>query len=165
MNDHTRDYSVGPPIAGTPTGWQKERGPSNGWEHGTLRRAVVHGVALYNDGAFHESHDCFEIEWYNYGRGTTESAFLHGMVQVAAGAYKHFDFENDDGMRSLFRTALQYLADVPEDYYGVDLVDVRTTLRQSLSEPTTIDGWQLTLDRRCPEATADDYEYVDTLPD
>jgi len=30
------------------------------------------------------------------------------MVQVAAGAYKHYDFVDDDGMRSLFRTALQY---------------------------------------------------------
>ena len=56
MDDHTRDYTVGPPVAGDPTGWRADRGESNGWEHGTLRRAVVHGVRLYNAGAFHESH-------------------------------------------------------------------------------------------------------------
>jgi hypothetical protein len=57
MDDHTRDYSVGPPVAGDPTGWRADRASSNGWEHGTLRRAVVHGVRLYNAGAYHESHE------------------------------------------------------------------------------------------------------------
>jgi len=55
MDDHTRDDTVGPP-AGNPTGWRSD----GQWEHATLRRAVVHGVRLYNDGDFHESHDCFE---------------------------------------------------------------------------------------------------------
>ncbi|GAB6861235.1 DUF309 domain-containing protein [Haloplanus litoreus] len=163
MDDHTQDYSVGPPVSGDPTGWRADRGPSNGWEHGTLRRAVVHGVRLYNDGAFHESHDCFEDEWYNYGSGTTESAFLHGMVQVAAGAYKHVDFENDDGMRSLFETALQYLRGVPGDYYGVDVEEVRARLRAALDDPAVVDGWNIALDGERPEATAADYEYAEGL--
>jgi hypothetical protein len=163
MDNHTRDYTVGPPTSGDPTGWQADRGASNGWEHGTLRRAVVHGVRLYNAGAFHESHDCFEDEWYNYGSGTTESAFLHGMVQVAAGAYKHFDFENDDGMRSLFETALQYLHGVPDDYYGVDLVDVRATLRVALDDPTALHGWAITLDGERHDATEVDFRYAERL--
>ncbi|MFB6255644.1 MAG: DUF309 domain-containing protein [Haloplanus sp.] len=163
MDDHTRDYTIGPPVSGDPTGWRQDRGVSNGWEHGTLRRAVIHGVRLYNSGAFHESHDCFESEWYNYGSGTTESAFLHGMVQVAAGAYKHFDFENDDGMRSLFETALQYLHDVPDDYYGVDVLDVKTTLSNARNDPTVLDGWQIRLDGKRPEAESDDYEYAERL--
>ncbi|MEF8778158.1 MAG: DUF309 domain-containing protein, partial [Natronomonas sp.] len=104
-----------------------------------------------------------EAEWYNYGRGTTESAFLHGMVQVAAGAYKHFDFENDDGMRSLFETALQYLRDVPRDFYGVDLLSVRTKLTNALSEPETIGGWKISLDGEQPTARPIDYEYVERL--
>jgi predicted metal-dependent hydrolase len=162
VDDHTDDPDVGPPTSGDPTGWAAGRGVSNGWEHGTLRRAVVHGVRLYNDGAFHESHDCFESEWYNYGRGTTESAFAHGMVQVAAGAYKHFDFE-DDGMRSLFETALQYLYDVPPDYYGVDVLGVRTTLTNALEDPAVLAGWQIELDGRTPEARPTDYEYAERL--
>lgn len=160
MDDHTRDDAVGPPATGNPTGWDADRGT---WEHGTLRRAVIHGVRLYNAGEFHESHDCFEAEWYNYGRGSTESKFLHGMVQVAAGAYKHFDFENDDGMRSLFETALQYLHGVPNDYYGVDVLGVRTALTNALNDPTALDGWQIEVDGECPEARPEDYEHVEHL--
>ncbi len=170
MDEHTRDPTVEPP-AGNPTGWRPEGagdgvdaiGGSGAWEHATLRRAVVHGVRLYNAGEFHESHDCFEDEWYNYGSGTTESAFAHGMVQVAAGAYKHFDFENDDGMRSLFRTALQYLQGVPNDYYGVDLLDVRTTLTNALNDPTVLDGWKIRLDGATPTADRTDFEYAERL--
>ncbi|MBO4248229.1 DUF309 domain-containing protein [Halomicrobium sp. IBSBa] len=163
MDDHTRDHDVAPPISGNPTGWDQDRRASNGWEHGTLRGAVVHGVRLYNAGEFHEAHDCFEAEWYNYGQGTTESAFLHGMVQVAAGAYKHFDFENDDGMRSLFRTALQYLQGTPPDYYGVDVLDVRTVLTDALDDPTALHGWQIRLDDECPTASERDFEYAASL--
>ena len=163
MDDHTRDYTVGPPVSGNPTGWRADRGESNGWEHGTLRKAVVHGVRLYNAGAFHESHDCFEDEWYNYGAGSVESAFLHGMVQVAAGAYKHVDFENDDGMRSLFETALGYLRGVPADFYGVDVDDVRETLRRALEDPAVLDGWRIELDGQRATAYEADYEYVESL--
>ncbi|QSG05700.1 DUF309 domain-containing protein [Halapricum desulfuricans] len=161
MDEHTRDDSV-PPPEGAPTGWDPT---TRTWEHATLRRATSAGVRLYNDGAFHESHDCFEAEWYNYGRGTTESAFAHGMVQVAAGAYKHFDFENDDGMASLFETALQYLYGVPNDYYGVDILDVRTTLTNALADPTVLDGWRISLDGTRPRATSADYEYAESLDD
>ena len=157
MNDHTDDSTVEPPQSGTPTGWDPD---TEAWEHATLRRATVHGVRLYNAGAFHEAHDCFETEWYNYGRGHTESAFLHGMVQVAAGAYKHFDFENDDGMRSLFETALQYLYGVPDDYYGTDMLDVRTALTNARNDPDVLEGWQIQLDGRRPEARPVDYDYA-----
>jgi uncharacterized protein len=163
MTDHTRDYTVAPPISGEPTGWSPDRGESNGWEHGTLRRAVVHGVRLFNAEAFHESHDCFEAEWYNYGRGTTESAFLHGMVQVAAGAYKRADFDSDEGMRSLFGTALQYLGDVPEDYYGVDVREVRATLSAALEDPSRIDDWRIPLDGDRPVARSIDREFAASL--
>jgi len=159
MDDHTRDPTVGPP-SGEPTGWHPDR---RQWEHGTLRRATVHGVALYNSGEYHDSHDCFEDEWYNYGRGTIESKFLHGMVQVAAGAYKHVDFEDDDGMRSLFRTALQYFRGVPGDFYGVDLLEVRTVLTNALEEPTALRGWQIRLDGDSPVAGPEDIEYADSL--
>lgn len=158
MDEHTRDPSVEPPR-GNPTGWQAD----GQWEHATLRRAVVHGVRLYNSGAYHESHDCFEDEWYNYGRGNTESKFLHGMVQVAAGAHKHHDFEGDAGMRSLFTTALDYFVGVPNDFYGVDLLDVRTVLTNALSDSTAIHGWTIRLDGESPKARTEEFEYVAAL--
>ncbi|EMA45548.1 DUF309 domain-containing protein [Halobiforma nitratireducens] len=162
MTEHTTDPSVEPPPDRTepPTGWLASE---DRWKHATLRRATVHGVRLFNDGAYHESHDCFEDEWYNYGRGRTESAFLHGMVQVAAGAYKHHDFENDDGMRSLFRTALQYLRGTPNDYYGVDVLDIRTTVTNALEDPAHLEGWQIRLDGEHPLARPIDWEYAEGL--
>ena len=163
MDEHTQDETVGPPISGDPAGWNNRRSLSNGWEHGTLRRAVIHGVRLYNAGEYHEAHDCFESEWYNYGSGSTESAFLHGMVQVAAGAYKHVDFEDDCGMRSLFRTALEYLSGHPADYYGVDVINIRRTLRSALDDPTMIDGWKIKLDGERPVASGRDREYAERL--
>jgi hypothetical protein len=159
MDEHTRDPGVAPPL-GNPTGWRSD---VREWRHATLRRAVEHGVRLFNDGAFHESHDCFEDEWYNYGNGTVESAFLHGMVQVAAGAYKHFDFEDDGGMRSLFETALQYLHGVPEDFYGVDVADVRETLGEAIDDPGVLDGWKIAVDDHQPAAYPADYEYAERL--
>lgn len=163
MDDHTRDDTVGPPTSGAPAGWDAKRGPSNGWEHGTLRRATIHGVRLFNSGEYHESHDCFEDEWYNYASGSTESKFLHGMVQVAAGTYKHADFHDDDGMCSLFKTALQYLHGVPRDFYGVDVIDVRTKLTNARSDPSTIEGWQIRLDSEKPEAREQDFIYAEAL--
>jgi predicted metal-dependent hydrolase len=159
MDEHTADPSVAPPL-GNPTGWRRER---RVWEHATLRRATAHGVRLYNAGAYHASHDCFEDEWYNYGRGTTESAFLHGMVQVAAGAYKHHDFGDDAGMASLFRTALGYLADVPTDFYGVDVAGVRAALREALDDPSAIESWRIDLDGEPPTAREADFAYADAL--
>jgi predicted metal-dependent hydrolase len=158
MDDHTRADAVDPP-AGDPAGWRAD----GQWEHATLRRAVVHGVCLFNVGEYHDSHDCFEDEWYNYGRGTTESSFLHGMVQVAAGAYKHVDFENDDGMRSLFTTALEYLSDAPNDYYGVDVLAVRTAVTNALNDPSAIEGWQIRLDDGYPTADDASFEYAADL--
>ena len=161
MDEHTRDPTApSPPASRAPTGWDEAAGR---WEHGTLRRATYHGVRLFNVGEYHESHDCFEDEWYNYGRGTLESQFLHGMVQVAAGVYKRVDFEDDDGMDSLFRTALQYLHGVPTDFYGVDVLEVRTVLTNARHDPSLVDDWQLTIDGEQPEATAVDLEYAADL--
>jgi predicted metal-dependent hydrolase len=84
-------------------------------------------------------------------------------VQVAAGAYKHFDFEDDDGMRSLFRTALQYFQGVPRDYYGVDVLEVRTVLTNALEDPRVLHGWAITLDGEVREAGAEDFAYAESL--
>jgi predicted metal-dependent hydrolase len=159
VDDHTRDPSVAPPL-GNPTGWREAE---RRWEHATLRRAVEHGVRLYNARSFHEAHDSFEAEWYNYGRGSVESAFLHGMVQVAAGAYKHFGYDDQAGMRSLFGTALEYLSELPDDFYGVDLAEVRARLRAALDDPSSLQGWRIPLDGHRPTAYPADYEYVEGL--
>lgn len=111
------------------------------------------------------THSVFEDEWYNYANGTDESRFCHGMVQVAAGAYKHHDFENDAGMRSLFETALDYLADLPRDFYGVDLLGVRTTVTRALEDPQAVEAWEIRIDGSAPGADDADYAYAASLED
>jgi predicted metal-dependent hydrolase len=100
------------------------------------------------------------------------------MVQVAAGAYKHFDFEDsearsasgsrtqsgdDDGMRSLFETALEYLRVPPTNFYGVGILDVRTMLTNALETPSALEGWQIPVDSERPQADRTDYAYADGL--
>lgn len=70
---------------------------------------------------------------------------------------------DDDGMRSLFRTALQYLRGVPDDYYGVAVDDVRRTLDAALSDPGALDGWRIELDGARPEARQIDRVYAEQL--
>jgi hypothetical protein len=41
---------------------------------------------------------------------------------------------------------------VPDDFYGVDLLDVRTVLTNALADPSAIDGWRIELDGARPMA-------------
>jgi hypothetical protein len=72
MDEHTRDPTVAPPSGDTPpTGWDAA---ACRWEHATLRRALVHGVRLFNDREYHGAHDWFESVWpsvnKSYRQGT-----------------------------------------------------------------------------------------------
>jgi predicted metal-dependent hydrolase len=66
-------------------------------------------------------------------------------------------------MRSLFETALQYLHGVPSDYYGVDVLDVKTTLAAALDDSSAIEEWRLVIDDTRPIADETDHEYAATL--
>jgi len=66
-------------------------------------------------------------------------------------------------MRSLFETALEYIRGVPDDFYGVDVDDVRETLRAALDDPTALHGWQIALDGHRATAYPADYEYAEEL--
>jgi len=52
---------------------------------------------------------------------------------------------------------------LPRDMYGVELLDVRTTLTNALEDPTVVEGWRIRLDGEYPEATAVDFEYAERL--
>jgi hypothetical protein len=52
---------------------------------------------------------------------------------------------------------------VPRDYYGVDLLDVRTTLTSALDDPAVLHGWEIELDGEYPEAREVDREYAEAL--
>jgi hypothetical protein len=66
-------------------------------------------------------------------------------------------------MRSLFETSLEYLAGVPDDFYGVDVAEVRERMRAALADPTAIEGFRIALDGGRPPAYPADYEYAERL--
>ncbi|MFB6161823.1 MAG: DUF309 domain-containing protein, partial [Halococcoides sp.] len=120
------------------------------------------GVALFNDAAYHDAHDCFEAEWYGYGTGTTEATFLQGMVQVAAGAYKQ-TLDAPEGRESLLQTALGYLDAVPDDYYGVDVAALRRDAARAKLDGSAVADWTITLDGAVPTAGEADYAFADAI--
>ncbi|GGL62995.1 DUF309 domain-containing protein [Halocalculus aciditolerans] len=159
MDEHTRDPGVAPPL-GTPAGWRPIR---REWEHATLRRATEHAVRLHNDAAYLDAYDCVKYEWYNYGDGTRESKFCHGLQQAIAARHKH-DVDVPEGARSLARTARKYLQDTPADFYGLDVGGLRDTLAEVESEPDAFDGFRLVLDGEPVTAYPADYAFADDLP-
>lgn len=66
-------------------------------------------------------------------------------------------------MRSQFTTALQYLASVDEECYGVDVAAIRRTRRCALVDPTVVEGRRLDLDGRPVEARPEDYAFAEGL--
>ena len=66
-------------------------------------------------------------------------------------------------MRSLLRTALQYLHGVPDDFYGVDVAEIRQTAQVARSDPSVVDSWLVTLDGEQPLAYDRDYAYAARL--
>jgi hypothetical protein len=58
---------------------------------------------------------------------------------------------------------LQYLHATPNDYYGVDVSGVRTTLTDALDDPATLEGWKIGLDGERPEARPEDYNHAERL--
>ena len=162
MDDHTRDPTVQPPPAGQdPPGWMAAEGR---WAHDTLRQATIHGVRLANAGEYHEAHDCFEDEWFNYGNGTMEKSFLQGMTQVAAGAYKYTGFDNSAGLRKLFDSAHGYLEGIPDQFYGVAVAALRDDIEAIRYNPQQVESLQIALDGRYPTAREEDLGYAASLP-
>ncbi|MFW5965719.1 MAG: DUF309 domain-containing protein [Halodesulfurarchaeum sp.] len=162
MNDHTREEGVDPPPDGlNPPGWRPDLGR---WEHDTLRKATMHGVRLVNAGAYHEAHDCFEDEWFNYGNATLEKSFLQGMTQVAAGAYKFDRYDNEAGLRKLLGSSLGYLEGVPESYYGVDVAALRADVQSIRHRPQRVRDLLIAIDGRYPRADDRDLAYAASLP-
>jgi hypothetical protein len=95
------------------------------------------GVAVYNAGRFHAAHDAWEDHWLDLPDGDDER-FLHGLIQFTAVVH-HGNDENWSGAQGLAESAAKYLADLPVDYCGVNLGDVRPFLKRVTEDPEGID--------------------------
>lgn len=89
------------------------------------------GARLFNEGEFYEAHEVWEDEWRD--ADGVDREFLHGLIQTAA-VYVHLRRDNPEGVRSLARSALQYLDGVPSSYRGVDVDYVRGLNREAVRQ-------------------------------
>lgn len=98
------------------------------------------GLAVYNAGRFHAAHDAWEDYWLDLDDGDDER-FLHGLIQFTAVVH-HATGENWSGAQGLAESAGEYLAELPADYRGVNLDDVRPFLARVADDPTVVDWAQ-----------------------
>jgi hypothetical protein len=96
------------------------------------------GIAIYNDGEYHAAHDAWEDHWLGLGSGTDDERFLHGLIQFTA-AVHHAQHANWIGVRGLAESGAGYLADLPADYRGVNVGEVRTYLRAVAADPEHVE--------------------------
>ncbi|MDS0261508.1 DUF309 domain-containing protein [Haloarcula sp. S1CR25-12] len=95
------------------------------------------GIAVYNAGRFHAAHDAWEDRWLDLDDGDDER-FLHGLIQFTAVVH-HASEENWSGAQGLAESAGEYLADLPADYRGVNLDDVRPFLEHVAEDLDAVD--------------------------
>jgi hypothetical protein len=95
------------------------------------------GVAVYNAGHYHAAHDAWEERWLDLDDGDDER-FLHGLIQFTA-AVHHARSRNWSGATGLADGAGDYLADLPPDYRGVNVGEVRAYLDALERDPERVE--------------------------
>lgn len=128
-----------------------------------MRAHLRTGAAIFNEGRYHAAHDAWEDYWLDLESGTDDELLLHGLIQFTAVVH-HATNGNESGARGLAESAGGYLADLPADFRGVDLDDVRPFLATIAADPGAFDpesvpalrhdGEALTYDDLGFEATA-----------
>ncbi len=96
------------------------------------------GIAIYNAGEYHAAHDAWEDHWLDLESGTDDERFLHGLIQFTA-AVHHAHHANWAGVRALADSGACSLADLPTDYRGVNVGQVRTYLRAVAADPEHVE--------------------------
>jgi len=95
--------------------------------------ALRAGIAVYTAGGHHAAHDPWEAAWLDHPEGD-ERDLLQGLIQTA-GALHHASEGNRDGARGLAESAQGYLADLPNDFRGVNVGTVRLGLSHLVRTP------------------------------
>ncbi len=143
-----------------------------------MEASLKAGVALYNTGEYHAAHDPWEESWLTLDDGPDER-LLHGLIQTTAAVY-HANRGNRSGATGLARSAVGYLVEVPEDYRGLNIGEIRTFLEAVAADPTVAeDPLPLTLNAAEPDldslrddfdatakaavALAEEYDYDESL--
>ncbi|TWU25657.1 DUF309 domain-containing protein [Bythopirellula polymerisocia] len=89
------------------------------------------GIEHFNVCDFFEAHETWEELWTEY-RGPARR-FYQGLIQAAV-ALHHFGNGNIRGARKVYLTSLNYLADYPAIYQGLDLENFRKQYGECFAE-------------------------------
>ena len=89
------------------------------------------GARLFNAGHWWEAHEAWEARWL-LARGD-ERAFLSALILLAAALYKRWS--HGSLTHRNFDKADKYLAELPAQYGGVDLLKLRREVWGALQQP------------------------------
>lgn len=103
-----------------------------------MRDYLRAGVAIFNDGHFHAAHDAWEAQWLELESDSDDERLLHGLIQYSA-AVSHARKRNWAGAVGLAESAVEYLAEVPADYRGLELDSVRSFLARLAADPELVE--------------------------
>ena len=98
---------------------------------------MAEGLQCYKSGEFFLAHEHWEGVWLNCEE--PEKTFLQALIQITA-AFHHLQRKNLIGTASLLRAALGRLDAFPAAHGGIEVEDLRTSVR----------AWLLALDREDP---------------
>ncbi len=92
------------------------------WNCGPLAK----GLHCYKGGEFFLAHEHWESVWLKCEE--PDKTFLQALIQITA-AFHHFQRKNFIGTASLLRAALRRLNAFPAAYGGIDVEDLRESVR------------------------------------
>lgn len=79
-------------------------------------------IRLFNKQKFFEAHEVLEILWRSEKQKSSSDIrtqnFYQGLIQIAA-ALVHVQKKNPEGAQRLFRSASEYLQNIPPNTFGV----------------------------------------------
>lgn len=116
---------------------------------GSARVAALRaGLALYAAGEHHAAHDPWETVWLGLRnavatgvaaeRAVRDEALFHGLIQFTA-AQHHARDRNWSGAVGLAKSGREYLAELPDDYRGVNVAAARDALVQLRADPERVE--------------------------
>jgi predicted metal-dependent hydrolase len=87
---------------------------------------LAEGLRCYGNGDYFEAHEHWETVWLKCEE--PEKTFLQALIQITA-AFHHLQRMNLRGTASLLRAALRRLDSFPAAYGGVEVDDLRQSVR------------------------------------
>ncbi len=88
--------------------------------------ALSEGLRCYKGGEFFLAHEHWESVWLKCEE--PDKTFLQALIQITA-AFHHFQRKNFIGTASLLRAALRRLDAFPAAYGGINVEDLRESVR------------------------------------